>query len=364
MAHVSDLHLGYRSQWLGDASARRTAERDKQLSKLVDTALKHEVDLFLIAGDLFDGHRPDSTLIQYVMGELHRLESEGVAVVTLPGNHDEITYYDSVYRSHGRLWPGLLITNPQPAHAASIRLNDVDVHLYGVAYTGGITSAEKPLGGFPRLDLPGFHIGLFHGSLDMRSSERSLPLASDSLAASGYDYVALGHYHRFQRVDRRDTTIVYCGSLEARTFSDPGCGYLSIVELEPGQVRLTRVAVPVRTFKTVEMPLNNETQGAILRLGDPDLALELVLSGVSHLDMTADQLEDSLRSSFYHLTVVDKTTSLPYHVIEAIANELSVRGVFVRRMKTLIAEAGTDQEQETARHALLCGLRAFAEVKS
>ncbi len=363
LAHVSDLHLGYTSGWLGSMSTQRTAERDRQLSKLVDAALQCEVHMFLIAGDLFDRHRPDSSLVQYVLGELRRLQSQGVAVVTVPGNHDEITYHDSVYRAYADVWPGVLITSPQPAHVASLSLSDEDVHLYGVAYTGGITSAEQPLRDLPRLDLPGFHIAVFHGSLDTRASERSLPLSSDALATAGYDYVALGHYHSFEHVNKNNTPIVYCGAVEARTFDDPGCGKLLVSELRAGEVRLEQMPLPVRLFRSAEIALGRDLIADISSLADADLALEVTLRGYGDLEITAKQIEDVLQSSFYHLSVVDRTESLPDHVLRDLASERSVRGVFVRRLNDLFQAAENDNDRNLARQALLMGLRAFSEVK-
>ncbi len=56
--------------------------------------------MVIIAGDLFETHKPEPALVEEVVAQLERLERAGVAVVTVPGNHDEITYADSVYRVH------------------------------------------------------------------------------------------------------------------------------------------------------------------------------------------------------------------------------------------------------------------------
>ncbi|WP_324667949.1 hypothetical protein [Geochorda subterranea] len=44
--------------------------------------------------------------------QFRRLEAAGVRVVTVPGNHDEITCADSVYRERASEWPGLLVQSP------------------------------------------------------------------------------------------------------------------------------------------------------------------------------------------------------------------------------------------------------------
>src|SRR5690554_6906956 len=98
MLHLADLHLGWNPPW-EDIASRRREERDRRLFSAVSWALKHQIDLVVIAGDLFETHRPDESLVASVRNDLKRLVDAGVSVVTVPGNHDEISYHDSVYRS-------------------------------------------------------------------------------------------------------------------------------------------------------------------------------------------------------------------------------------------------------------------------
>lgn len=363
LLHVSDLHLGYAPASLGGKCATRRAERDRLLERLVDLALEQEVDMVFIAGDLFDQHRPEPSLAFYAISELRRLVSAGIALVTVPGNHDEITYADSVYRTSGHNWPGILVSNPLPAHVASLNIKGYAVHLYSVAYTGGITAADTPLKDLPRVAETGLHIGIFHGSLDIKSSERSLPLSSAAFADAAYDYVALGHYHRFSQQSVGDTMIVYAGAVEARNYRDPGSGAAVIVECTGESTTVRPVPVPVREFRSVQIALSKGTEDEITALADPELALEVRLTGVSDLEISSDYLAGRWQHLFYHLSILDNTNRLPAHVIESLANELSVRGVFVRRMLQRRLAASSESESNLVHEALLKGLRAFAEVR-
>ena len=53
--------------------------------QVVDRALADQVDLLLIAGDLFDHNRVSDDSVAFVRAELARLS---MPVVILPGNHD------------------------------------------------------------------------------------------------------------------------------------------------------------------------------------------------------------------------------------------------------------------------------------
>ena len=86
--HTSDLHL--------ESLANRSCQ---SLEALVSLANKANVDLVIVAGDLFDHNRVDDSLVRFVVEQLQRLP---VYVVILPGNHDCLVS-DSVFERSG-LW--------------------------------------------------------------------------------------------------------------------------------------------------------------------------------------------------------------------------------------------------------------------
>ncbi|MDD3654546.1 MAG: metallophosphoesterase [Desulfotomaculaceae bacterium] len=133
-------------------------ERNQLLQKAVDYALApgNNIQGVLIVGDLFEKYKPEDTLVHETMRRLSRLTAQGMLVVIIPGNHDEITYRESVYRTHGKDWPGILVTNPMPEHCLSHTIQGTPVHIYSLAYTGGLTKTAAALDVFPRLAEPGY----------------------------------------------------------------------------------------------------------------------------------------------------------------------------------------------------------------
>ena len=94
--HTADVHL--ESDGYGDAcqqAAHRERER-RMFRKIVDRALSDEVDLVLIAGDLFDHNRVGDEAVEFVRAELARLSQP---VVILPGNHD-VLRANAIYDRH------------------------------------------------------------------------------------------------------------------------------------------------------------------------------------------------------------------------------------------------------------------------
>ncbi len=360
--HLADLHLGYVPSYLGAKSGPRAAERNDLLRKAVDVALEQQVDLAIIAGDLFDNHRPDSALVEMALRELSRLTDDGVTLITLPGNHDEITYTDSVYRRYAERWPGLLVTDPQPALVAQLQVGKETVFIYGVAYAGGITAADKPLTPFPRVQESGIHIGVFHGSLEWNTGERSLPLDKQALADAGYDYVALGHFHRFSQQQAGKTLIVYPGASEAKGYSDPGTGSVVVAEIANGTSRVQQKGLGLRQFREIDIAAS-QLADTIQRVANQDLALRVTLKGISEEPIDVDGLVGRYADKFYHLEVYDETEYMTQSMLDELSRELSIRGTYVKRMQRLIAEATNEAERQLRYRALQLGLMAFQEVR-
>lgn len=365
--HLADLHLGWWPGFLGDRAQARQKERDGLLRRAVDYALSpgSGIGLVLIAGDLFETHQPEAALVDNVLGELRRLTTAGIHLVTLPGNHDEITYHDSVYRVNGRDWPGVLVQNPHPEPVAELAVQGEACHVYSLAYTGGLTRAAVPLASFPKKEAPGWHLGVFHGSLDWNAGDRSLPLASDGLARARYDYIALGHFHGHRQVQLSSGGLaVYPGSVEAKGFSDPGMGFFTVVTLQPGGVKVEKVPAGARVVRieSLDTGLAGSAEGLLASLeglGGRDDVVRVVLTGVPDFDLDPETLARRVGPRFYHLEIQDQTSSLSHGLLEMRSREPTIRGMFTRRLRQQLLAAETEVERKIIARALRLGLASL-----
>lgn len=368
--HLADLHLGWAPRDWGGREAERQQERDGLLKKAVDLALDPaaRIQLVLIAGDLFETHRPPVDLVVGVLTELERLVRAGVQVVTVPGNHDEITYHDSVYRQYGREWPGLLVTNPQPERVGVLTLNGTPCYLYSLAYTGGITGGTEFLRNFPRGTEDGWHVAVFHGSLDWLAGERSLPLSAQGLADAGYDYVALGHIHQHQVKTVGNTVIVYPGMVEGKNLSDPGTGFFTVVEFGADGPRVERIPVPVRPYRQVTLDVTgmdaDRLRAELKKRADPAAVVDFRLTGVLSFLPDWTRLTEQLKSQYYYCEVRDETAFLDPAVLQQWAEEPTLRGAFLQRMLKRMAAAATSEEQRRNYLAMMKGIAALQGGKA
>lgn len=98
--HAGDFHLDSAFGALTPEQARqRRAESRESVQRLVDWANDHDMQLMLLAGDLFDGAA--------IGGDTARLLAEALGsfrgqVVIAPGNHDPYTARSAYART---LWP-------------------------------------------------------------------------------------------------------------------------------------------------------------------------------------------------------------------------------------------------------------------
>ena len=207
LLHTADVHLGARHADLGDAA---TAQRERQFAAFkaaVDLAIERKVDLFLVAGDLFDSNTQPRRSVERVAAELARLAQSKIRSVIVPGTHD---CYEraSIYRAYDlKALAGstpdddlvTVITPDQPTlHLPTL---DATVHAtvfatkrapYSPLRDVHVDSATEPRATW--------HVGVVHGALAIpdRTDRDEVVVTKEEIAASGLDYLALGHWHSAQ----------------------------------------------------------------------------------------------------------------------------------------------------------------------
>ncbi len=91
LLHTSDWHLG-----LLTGHVPRTAEHEAFFSWLLSVLREREVDVLVVAGDVFDGIQPSNEATRLYFGFLRELLSTGVRdAVIVGGNHDSPAHLDA-----------------------------------------------------------------------------------------------------------------------------------------------------------------------------------------------------------------------------------------------------------------------------
>ena len=101
--HLADLHLGWSPDgrdFPSDKVRIRRQERDSVFETAVNWAIdRKRYRLRDYCRRFVRDSYSDPALVEYVLSLLRRLEGAGIRTITVPGNHDEITYHNSVYKN-------------------------------------------------------------------------------------------------------------------------------------------------------------------------------------------------------------------------------------------------------------------------
>jgi exonuclease SbcD len=368
--HLADLHLGAAFPSMGDRGPERTRDFLDAFQRAIEFAVSPErpVDLVAVAGDLFDTHDPDESLVFQVESCLERLSKANVPAVLVPGTHDAFSYRRSIYRRL-RLPEGTyLLAEPRLAPGPRLTIKDETVQLYGVAYDPAVSA--RPLSEFARNGIADYHVGILHGALQdsptwkIRASD--LPIDRSEIAASGLNYLALGHYHNFVEVREGGSVAVYPGTLEGRKFGEEGARYLLVATLSQGSASLERKPWNNRTLSQVSMDFMSaaihDERRLLERLtafaGEREI-VRVRLEGAADFAFEAERIRGSIRERFFHLELDDRTYLMDAALLGQFKDEATIRGAFVRRMVDRLSQAGTPQEKETVTLALRLGLSEF-----
>ena len=231
VVHTSDIHVDhvYTAQVHGGDGAGG-------LASVLDAARNMSADVVLLAGDTFDCHRLPENLLDRAADVIAAAE---LPVVLLPGNHDPAVS-DAVFH-HRTL--------------ATVE----NLHVLGIADEEAIVFPELDLEIWGRphrdyLDMIPFEtvrprstrwqIAMAHGHyvpIPDRSTRLrpSWLIGDDELAATGADYVALGHWNRAAKVGGSEVAAYYSGSPEY-------VGTINVVRLNSaGSVDVVRTPIEI-----------------------------------------------------------------------------------------------------------------------
>ena len=367
LLHTADVHLGARHADLGDAAS---AQRERQFAAFrtsVDLAIAEQVDLFLVAGDLFDSNVQPGRSVERVAAELARLAQARIRSVLIPGTHD---VYDrsSVYRAYDL--PALAGTRPAEEMVTILTPERPWIHFPSLdAVVHGPVFATKRAPHSPLRDLAAaeapaatWRIGLLHASVSIpgRTEHDEVVVTLDEIGASGLDYLALGHWHSAQRSKAKGVTYAYSGAPEPVAVDQDRAGKVLLVTLEERDgakvVSVEERVVGRTSFRSLDVDAATvASQPALVdklrSTADPDLVLDVRLIGVrpDTLDLESLEVEEALKGAYLRVRVRD--ASRPALTEGALPPAETIAGAFIRSVEGRIADleaSGDDPAQREA----------------
>ncbi|GIX45580.1 MAG: serine/threonine phosphatase [Candidatus Sumerlaea sp.] len=390
----SDLHLDSRlssSRLCLPATKRSIRQREtlRFLDSLPELVREHRVQVVLCPGDLWDEESVSLETVTHLFDAFEKLAP--VPVILAPGNHDfyhDCSYYEPGYyeRKTGRRHPSNVRVFTSPV-VESLRIPELPhVDFYGCCFEHNVPQTERILAGLQRLNRPeNLNVLLLHGSLDDRlavqrsGKDLTNPFSREELLASPFDYVALGHYHRYITIAGSDGCVrgAYGGIPLARGLDETDEHYVLVGEIRKGGVPSTEfkeISVDPRRIWRITVALDRSITNS--RATFERIAAEFRRQGVGKDDMVFIELEglvhpdteafffdsQDFESLCFHAVVDQSKLEPDYDLASILADEASskqVVGQFVRQMKEEIESAKDDAQKQILRAALLYGLDAL-----
>lgn len=255
--HVADTHLGFSAyrRVTKDGINQREMDIYNAFQQFVDHAITLSPDLILHAGDLFDSVRPNNRAITFAIQQLLRLSKKKIPFVVIAGNHEHpklketghifslLEHIDHVYPVYHASYEPLRFT-----------INNETITIHALPQTNSPDEFNKSLHRIKPDDTSDYNVLLIHGSVkgikEFSMNEFNELHIPRHVLSADFDYVALGHYHKYTQIS---DNVFYAGSTEALTFADAGeQKSFSEVHLSTAGLKLT--VKPLSTRPMVDIP--------------------------------------------------------------------------------------------------------------
>ena len=252
--HTSDWHLGKRLFKLD-----RSDEHARFLDWLLLTLKDKQIDLLIVAGDIFDVPTPPHQSLEMFYEFLHRVSVETkTETLIIAGNHDSGLLLEAPSKlltpHRVKVW-GKLSEKPED-HWYQVKIGNETLDVCAIPFFRSYellpngegdalavlkTYLTKP-GSAPQLLMLHHLAGIFEAA----GSEQVITLSGvDSIpheVLSGFDYVALGHIHKPQKIAGN---AYYSGSPIPMRFSETHPKSVMILELKDGKFEIEKLNIPL-----------------------------------------------------------------------------------------------------------------------
>jgi exonuclease SbcD len=252
--HTSDWHLGKRLFKLD-----RSEEHARFLDWLLFTLIDKKIDLLIVAGDIFDVPTPPHQSLEMFYEFLHRVSVETkTETLIIAGNHDSGLLLEAPSKlltpHRVKVW-GKLSDKPED-HWYKIKINNEELDVCAIPFFRSyellphgegdalavlktyLTKAKAA----PQLLMLHHLAGIFEAA----GSEQVITLSGvDSIpheVLEGFDYVALGHIHKPQKIGK---AAYYSGSPIPMRFSETHPKSVMILELKDGKFEIEKLQIPL-----------------------------------------------------------------------------------------------------------------------
>lgn len=350
--HIADVHLGARPEVGSGLTLDREKELYESFYRVIQLCEEEQVDLLLIAGDLF--HRQpllrELKEVNFMFSKLTHTK-----VVMIAGNHDYISPRSNYLELNWCENMHILSSKEMD----SIYFEELNTEVYGFSYTTRDIFEDKYSKIIAGVE-ERINILLAHGG-----DERNIPINYNHLATTGFDYIALGHIHKPEIFSQ---VMAYSGSLEPLDKNELGeHGYIEgdIDKNESSQAatRIRFVPFSKREYNKLSIDVTKEStnlsiqeniRDTILSTGSQHL-YQVTLKGVRDPELLLET--QTIYTLGNIVEVIDEV--LPDYNFEVLyqENKDNIIGSYINKIRN------SSDDAELCEKALYYGIQALLNTK-
>ena len=208
-----------------------------------------------------------------------------------------------------------------------------------------------------------YNILVIHGNLDGAKEDDKPynPISRSLLEEKGFDYVALGHIHKLDYNTYENQKIVYPGSTISLGFDELGTHGMIVGELNNG-LKLKFVPLDDEEFVKRKLSVDNmySKEELIESINEMNINsneyVEIILTGRRNFEINIYELQKFLQNN--RIIKVKDETKISLD-LEKIANENTLRGLFVKEMMERLEKETNSEERDILERAIEIGLNAL-----
>ena len=366
--HSADIHFDTPFSGMTPKEALKSKEELKQVfENIIKMTLENQIDILLIAGDIFDNLSVNKTTLYFIKNCFEKISK--VKVFISPGNHDpfnEKSFYSIIdWSTNVHIFKGGM---------ESVILKDLNTVVWGAGFNTSHVN-KSLLKEVERVDRYN-NIMVLHGEITTTKDGNDYnPITEEDIARSNMDYIALGHRHKFSEVKKIENTYYsYSGCPQGRGFDELEDKGIILIELKDKFVESKFIRTSIRNYYEKEINIEgcfgyNEVTNKIINEIPSNYRknnfYKIILRGEVCEDFTLNEefLQESLKNEFHFIKVIDKSE------IKLDINKLiqgySLKSIFAKKIYERLQNAETEEERESIILALKIGLQSISgeEVK-
>jgi DNA repair exonuclease SbcCD nuclease subunit len=296
----------------------------KAFKRAIERCIDETVNGLIIAGDLFDNERISLETEKFLWDQFERLREKDISVYYAPGNHDPVIATRFKFNENIKIFD-----QDVPEDVVIVNAEGSECHLIGV---GHLNDREKRnlIRKFPIKTTKSIYIGIAHAMVESieagKEKGRYLPTTLSDLAATDYDYWALGHIH--QRMQMKDMPIYYSGTLQGLNINETGSKGGNLITITKKHVKVEFIPFNSIQYEQCSLDISGEYESELDFYHALKAQLVTAIAGIEFI--TGDViLRAKLTGRTNMMSYLKKTENIQY-LEDELLRDLGIRSFEIK----------------------------------